>query len=227
MSLIDTRRKNYFVNRRFQLEYTLSIVLTLLIVMFVSGAGLYLGVRAAIIENFEKFKVSQDLENVKRIAEYEQVRYRKGDYRLDRTFREAELLSEKERASLQGALRSVNHSLVPKVIALAVVIFIGGIFASHKIAGPMYRFERSALAVRDGDLTVNFRIRKSDKVRGVALVLEEMIDALRADISTVKHAAYELEEAAKAVATEITTEQLSRLSAIIKELNAVSSRYKT
>lgn len=185
------RRKNYLINKKFQLKYTFAIVAMLLVVMLVSGVGLYVGMWTSIIENFSKFRVSENLETVKRLTAYEQARYEKGDVRLEKIFREAELLSAREREILYDALRSVNRSLVPKVLILALLIFLGGIFVSHKIAGPMYRFEKSAEAVRNGDLRVNFNVRKDDEMKGAATTLEEMVESLRKDIEKMKKLADE------------------------------------
>lgn len=180
------RRTHYLIEKGFQLKYTLTIVATILVVMFVSGIGLYVGMWSSIIENFSKFKVSENLEVAKRIAGYEEARFKKGDFRLERIFREAELLSAKEQDTLHNALQSVNKSLIPKVIILVVFIFIGGIFVSHRIAGPMYRFQKSAEAIRNGDLSVNFNIRKTDEMHETAVTLEEMVESLRKDIEQVK-----------------------------------------
>ena len=179
-------RTHYLINRRFQLKYTIAIVITILAVMLVTGAGIYIGMWSSIIENFSKFKVSENLETAKRIAGYEEARYGKGDFRLEKIFREAELLSAQERDTLHNALKSVNRALLPKMMILVAVIFIGGIFVSHRIAGPMYRFEKSALAVRDGDLRVKFNVRKTDEMRGTATTLEEMVESLRKDIVEIK-----------------------------------------
>ena len=75
------------------------------------------------------------------------------------------------------------------MIILVAVIFIGGIFVSHRIAGPMYHFEKSARAIRDGDLSANFNIRKTDEMRDAALSLEEMVGSLRKDIVEIKELA--------------------------------------
>ncbi len=180
------RRWHYLVKKRFQLKYTLLILSTLLLVMLVSGIGLYIGMWASIVENFSEFKVSQNLETAKRIADYEGVRYKKGDYRLEKIFREAELLSGEQRKALKKALRAVNRSLLPKIAFLAFLIFIAGIFVSHKIAGPMYRCEQSAEAIKDGDLRVHFRVRKSDAMKKTASSLEDMAESLRLDIKKIK-----------------------------------------
>ena len=220
-------RKNYLIKKEFQLKYTLMIVGILLVVMAASGVGLYLGMWGSIIENFDKFKVSQNLETVRRIADYEQARYQKGDYRLERIFREAELLSERERAAIKDALHSVNRSLIPKVIILFVLIFIAGIFFSHKIAGPMYRIERSAAAIRDGDLRVSFRLRKSDEMKDTAGALEEMVDSLQSDLNKIKTATVTLESKLNAAAGQMKGQDADTVKRALQDINAVLAKYKT
>ncbi|MDD5427853.1 MAG: methyl-accepting chemotaxis protein [Candidatus Omnitrophica bacterium] len=223
------KRKNYLVNKRFQLKYTVLTVLTLLVVMFVTGFGLYMGMWGSIIENFSHFKVSQNLENVNRITDYEQVRYGKGDYRLEKIFREAELLSSQDKAALKDALRSVNRSLIPKVIILSVLIFFAGIFISHRIAGPMYRIEKSAEAIHRGDLLVNFKIRRGDEMRSAATALEEMVEGLHEDIKKIKTDSMALEERINALADKgsIPAEDGKRLKDILSGIDSVILKYKT
>ncbi|MGB2705433.1 MAG: methyl-accepting chemotaxis protein [Candidatus Omnitrophota bacterium] len=203
--MIGTKHKrlNYLIKKNFQLKYTLIILSVLLLVMFVSGVGLYVGMWASIIENFNEFKVSQNLETARRIAGYEGVRYKKGDYRLERIFREAELLSQEQRKALANALQAVNRTLLPKIAILAGLIFLGGIFLSHKIAGPMYRFEQSAEAVKEGNLRVHFSVRKGDEMKKTASTLEDMIESLRIDVERIKNA-QTLAEARK-IASKYTT----------------------
>ena len=185
------RRTHYLINKSFQLKYTIAIVAVILAVMIIGGVGLYVGMWSSIIENFSKFKVSENLETAKRIAGYENARYGKGDFRLEKIFREAELLSAEEKGTLHNALNSVNKSLLPKMLVLVVIIFIGGIFVSHRIAGPMYHFEKSARAIRDGNLSVDFHVRKSDELKDTASSLEEMVESLRKDIKETKRLAEE------------------------------------
>ena len=185
------RRTHYLVKKNFQLKYTIAIVIMMLVVMLVSGIGLYVGMWSSIIDNFSKFKVSENLETAKRIAGYEDARYNKGDFRLEKIFREAELLSAQEQETLHGALKSVNRTLLPKMAILMVVIFIGGIFVSHRIAGPMYHFEKSAEAICDGDLSVNFNVRKTDEMKNTSSSLGEMVESLRMDMKEMKRLAEE------------------------------------
>ncbi|MFA5143647.1 MAG: methyl-accepting chemotaxis protein [Candidatus Omnitrophota bacterium] len=223
------KRKNYFINKPFQLKYTILIVGALLAVMLASGFGLYMGMWGSIIENFSKFKVSQSLENVNRITDYEAARYRKGDYRLEKIFREAELLSDQERTTLKEALRSVNRSLVPKIVILTALIFLAGIFLSHKIAGPMYRIERSAEAIRHGDLRVNFKIRKNDEMKDAAAALEEMVETLHSDVKRMKAESIALEEKMDSLVKmgAIPENEITRLKEILNSIDSVLSKYKT
>ena len=190
------RRTHYLIKSGFQLKYTLAIAGAILAVMLVTGVGIYIGMWSSIIENFSQFKVSEDLETAKRIAGYEDARYGKGDFRLEKIFREAELLSAQEKDILHNALKSVNKALLPKMIVLVVIIFAGGILVSHRIAGPMYRFEQSALAVRDGDLRVKFNVRKTDEMKDVAVDLEKMVESLHDDVEKIKRINHDPEIAA-------------------------------
>ncbi|MFA6321806.1 MAG: HAMP domain-containing protein [Candidatus Omnitrophota bacterium] len=223
------KRKNYLINKKFQLKYTVLIVTTLLVVMLATGFGLYMGMWGSIIENFSRFKVSQNLENVKRITDYEQARYAKGDYRLEKIFREAELLSEQDRDALKDALQSVNRSLVPKIIILSILIFIAGIFISHRIAGPMYRIEKSAEAIQRGDLLVNFKIRKGDEMRDAADALEDMVEGLHDDIKKIKAESIALEERINILVERgsIPAEDGKRLKEILSSIDSVILKYKT
>lgn len=229
MAEMKYKRKNYLIDKPFQLKYTIAIVVTLLVVMFVSGFGLYMGMWGSIIENFSKFKVSQNLENVKRMTDYETARYAKGDYRLEKIFREAELLSAQEKSTLKDALRSVNRSLIPKIMILAFFIFLGGIFLSHKIAGPMYRIEKSAEAIKNGDLRTHFRIRKGDEMRGTAGALEKMAETLHEDVKSLKTGSAALAQAINALAARgaIPAEDGRRLKELLGNIDTLLSKYKT
>lgn len=185
------RRTHYLINSKFQLKYTTAMVAMVVAVMLATGVGLYVGMWSSIIENFSQFKVSENLETAKRIAGYEEARYKKGDFRLEKIFREAELLSAREKETLHNALNSVNRSLVPKIALLVVVVFLAGIFVSHRIAGPMHRFEKTAQAISNGDLSANFNIRKTDELQDIAAPLEKMVESLRKDMAEIKRLAQE------------------------------------
>lgn len=221
------KRKNYLIKKPFQLKYALSMILLIALVMGATGLGVYYGMWSSIAANFSSFEVSRNLETAKRITDYEGARFNKGDYRLEKIFREAELLSQNQREALRNALTTVNRSLLPKLALLAASIFILGVFISHKIAGPMYRIEKSARAIRDGDLSVNFNVRKNDEMRQTASALEEMVDSLQEDIKNVKTASSLLAAKVDLIKPKISDDDYRHLKDAADRINLILARYKT
>lgn len=220
------RRSRYLINKKFQLKYTIAMVAMVLAVMLATGVGIYVGMWSSIIANFSQFKVSENLETAKRIAGYEEARYKKGDFRLEQIFREAELLSAREKETLHNALNSVNKSLIPKIVILVAVIFVAGIFISHRIAGPMYRIEKSAEAIRNGDLSVNFNIRKSDEMYETAVTLEEMVESLRKDMEKIKESSRYLKESIDSFSGDMPQGEAKRLKEMAAEIETILAKYK-
>ena len=136
-------------------------------------------------------------------------------------------MSDSERSTLKRAIKSVNRSLIPKILLLSLVLFIGGIFVSHKIAGPIYRIERSAEAIRRGDLRVSFHIRRDDELKETTHVLDEMLESLRNDIARIKALTIALEDRIGAVTGRLNPEDAGRMSQTVKDIYAVLSKYKT
>jgi methyl-accepting chemotaxis protein len=66
-------------------------------------------------------------------------------------------------------------------------VTIFAIFASHKFAGPIYRFERSARAVGSGDLTHRVQIRTGDEMEGFQDEFNLMVESLQRMISQDAH----------------------------------------
>lgn len=64
------------------------------------------------------------------------------------------------------------------ILMMAVTFGLALIF-SHFIAGPIYRFEKTMEAMRDGDLTVFVRLRKRDEFKEVADVFNQALASLR------------------------------------------------
>ena len=130
---------------------------------------------------------------------------------------------------MKNALQSVNRSLIPKVAILAALIFLIGIFVSHKVAGPMYRIEKSAEAIQRGDLLANFRIRRGDEMRETAGALEDMVETLHDDIKKLKAESTAMDEKINLLVARgsIPKEESARLKEILAGIDSVLSKYKT
>ncbi|MEH0019749.1 MAG: methyl-accepting chemotaxis protein [Desulfobacter sp.] len=86
-------------------------------------------------------------------------------------------------------LPSVIYTTLITTLVVGMVVIMVTLLVSHKIAGPMYRFEKDINRVAKGDLRSRIRIRKGDQFQELAVSLNHMIDSLSARVSDVKHEA--------------------------------------
>jgi len=109
-------------------------------------------------------------------------------------------------------LEAANSRLLPKMLLLVVIIAVGSIFLSHKIAGPVFRFEKSIKAMQGGDLTLSFNLRKDDELKdlagdlnGMALLLRNKIIKIRSIIDETKNSqAVSKEQALASIEKELS-----------------------
>ncbi len=66
------------------------------------------------------------------------------------------------------------------IAAIAVTLFI-----SHRIAGPMFRFEKDLEKISNGDLSVSINLRKKDQFSEMALALNNMTQSFHGKLSKV------------------------------------------
>lgn len=60
-------------------------------------------------------------------------------------------------------------------LLIMLMIIIVGIFYSHRIAGPMYRIETDIKRVLDGEKGVTIHLRKKDKLKSLAELVNQLI----------------------------------------------------
>ena len=74
--------------------------------------------------------------------------------------------------------------------AIGGVVAVAGAFRllwfSHQIAGPLYRFERSAEVIGDGDLSATVKVRAGDELQGVARSMDGMVTDLRTRVKQIR-----------------------------------------
>jgi len=67
-----------------------------------------------------------------------------------------------------------------------IIVAVLGIFVLHRIAGPLYVFDKMFTLVSQGDLTVKLRLRKGDELQELANSFQKMVDSLNLFIKTDK-----------------------------------------
>ena len=81
---------------------------------------------------------------------------------------------------------SVVFTTLVTTLALGAVAVVLTLLTSHKIAGPMFRFEKDINRISQGDLKSRIHIRKGDQFQELAVSLNHMIDALADRIRIVR-----------------------------------------
>jgi len=90
-------------------------------------------------------------------------------------------------------IKSTADYILPSVLlASSVMIVIVGIaailvtlFASHKIAGPLFRMEKEIKEIAQGNLNIDFHLRKNDQLKKLAMSLQEMTNSLKKDMKYI------------------------------------------
>lgn len=89
------------------------------------------------------------------------------------------LLADATAPSLYPLFQQVHRLMVLKLGIFVVIAVVISFFISHKFAGPVYRFEKVAEQVGNGDLTTRVHLRKGDELGETAQCLNQMIIALQ------------------------------------------------
>lgn len=120
--------------------------------------------------------------------------------------------------------------ILTNIITLAIVLLIvvlTVLYLSHKIAGPMFRFEKDISTVKKGDLTLRIFLRKQDQFAELSKSFNEMtaslhdkVKAILSDIDQIRASAEEQNISPAEI------EGLERLSRSIHERFKISTDSK-
>ena len=143
-------------------------------------------------------------------------------------------LSSVEAQRVAEQFELLHSRFWPVVVVVSLLLVVHGVFFSHRIAGPLYRFRRIFQSVASGDLRVRTSIRKSDYLHVEAQCLGEMVSALREKIGRIEahHAdmAPQLERlkaaAARGALREVEQET-ERLRATVEQLAQAMEPFQT
>ena len=87
----------------------------------------------------------------------------------------------------QGRLISivnmVNFRILLSMLLVAPLIVVIGIYASHKIAGPIYRIEKFLGSMADGDLSRPLTLRRNDELMSLANGINKLIESVKATVN--------------------------------------------
>lgn len=185
---MKNRRKKFLIDKPLQFRYMASIAAALLLVSSAIILSLYFGIWGGVLDAFSDEKLREDLLTASRLTAYERARIAEtpeAPSALD-LFKQAEKLSIRQREVFKGILDRTHRALLEKLLLLLLLIAWGSIYLSHKIAGPLYRFQTGLNALGQGDLSARIHLRKFDEAQSLAVKMNEALEDLDQRISRLK-----------------------------------------
>lgn len=77
--------------------------------------------------------------------------------------------------------KATNMALIRNLLLISPLIFIMGLFFSHRIAGPVYRIEKTLSEIAKGNLSMRIKLRGGDELVDLA----DMINSLTENLAGV------------------------------------------
>lgn len=136
-------------------------------------------------------------------------------------------------------VRSTADFLLPILWQTAAITLVAAglvtigitLIVSHRIAGPLYRFQRVMEAMEEGDFSRGFRLRTNDQFQKVANTMNQMLRTTRMQIVCMKEMSGILKknldkiEDGEIVSSKLTS--LHEMKRVSKEIDALLGKYKT
>ena len=134
---------------------------------------------------------------------------------LTSSFRDSRLVIENTGSAILPAVIYTNL-ITLALISIAVIAVT--LFVSHKIAGPMYRFENELKQVSQGNLTKHITLRQEDQMTDIGDELNVMIASLHDRVAEIQSHVDRLVETADAQSLPAeTVDQLKQLQKRVNE----------
>lgn len=133
---------------------------------------------------------------------------------LTSSFQNSRLIIQKTGSAILPAVLYTN--LITLGLISAVTVFVT-LFISHKIAGPIYRFEKEMKNIALGNLNNKISLRKNDQIREIAESLNQMAGSLHEKVVEISNEVDQLQTSAiHQKAPKIVLDEIERLKQKIR-----------
>ncbi|MEW6556367.1 MAG: hypothetical protein AB1349_03330 [Elusimicrobiota bacterium] len=128
-------------------------------------------------------------------------------------------------ATVGKLLKTIHFWLVVNGLLYLAAVCVISVFVSHKIAGPIYKFQKEIKnIIQGGDLTGHFRLRKGDELTDMAVALNNFVADLRNRIAKYDELRAETVQEIKEILNSIDTKNLNaedcqKIEFIYKEID--------
>ena len=83
---------------------------------------------------------------------------------------------------LVAIVKSVNIQIMLSLLLITPLVVIIGLFLSHRMAGPVYRMEKTLTAMGNGDISARITLRKRDEFKSLADRINFVVDSMRSKV---------------------------------------------
>lgn len=122
-------------------------------------------------------------------------------------------------------LEALNAQLLVKLLFYMILVLFLSVIFSHKIAGPIYRFERSCEVVGSGDFTYRVKLRKGDLLKDFMNSFNRMIENLQDMVKKDRALVEEISRNIENIAMEVK-DRRDELIEISKNIKKITSSYR-
>lgn len=216
-------RRNYLIRKGFQIRFSFLIFITTFVIGIIAVWTTYITTWNELTTQVQSKQF------------YEKIRttYNNNDDEM----RNAAMVNSLIVVEFSEIFERVSVVLVMRLLVGSLLLFLLSIFASHKIAGPLYRMETAAHAIQKGDLSVDLsKLRSGDELGDLAAALNGAITTLRTSIDRCRDTAVKLvaltgEMAAGKKQGKMDAEDLSKktikMEVLANKIVTETSRFKT
>ena len=179
-------RTHFFIDRKFQGRYMLTMLIPMLILLGFMLVTLYMATQTLltttvrIVRSDVESKIALELQDSEEpsIDQYKSLVGSITDY-----FRHFATNREFKRNILFSLLWVFGTGVLLVIIQIVLLT----IFFSHKVAGPVFRLEKTCHSMIQGDYTNEIHLRRGDELQNLALLFNEVNAVTRQRFTALKN----------------------------------------
>jgi len=141
-------------------------------------------------------------------------------------------LAERARAANQFLVLAETVTVWPALAVLIPAAAVFSIYLTHRLAGPLFRFEQTARELIRGNLALRIRLRKGDELHELAGLLNEVLDTIEPAFREIRESEAHVREAVSWIMDEmrkqpsVNREALNRLEIALKGSQRINETLK-
>lgn len=151
------------------------------------------------------------------------VIYRMTNQALARTFYQSHL---QIKSTWEIIFPTVAVTTLLAIVITGTVSTVIVLIFSHKIAGPLYRFEKNLEEVAKGNFTVKTKLRETDQLEILAVKLNLVTEELNIRIKEIKTGIEELSECLQQTKCLEGSQKSKEIKDNLEHLNKIISQFK-